>query len=167
MPVQSEMVCQKKKATARTMMAMSMGTTPVDDGGWAFRVDLYDSSLAGGSASVPLRRFFTLPTIPYEKIRRPAGLGGSGRLPMRTCRHRVPPRMPASQGVSPARSTLCKRKIFFSRPRGSNRQEPYFQAVRLPPKSLPADRRLTAKSQRYDFCQGLPSPCAFWQEKGR
>ncbi|CAO3354865.1 hypothetical protein [Azospirillum palustre] len=30
---QSVIVCQKKNATARTMMAMSMGTAPVDDGG--------------------------------------------------------------------------------------------------------------------------------------
>ncbi|WP_434617310.1 hypothetical protein [Azospirillum sp. B2RO_4] len=55
------------------MMAMSMGTTPVDDGGWAFHVDLYDSSPAGGSASVPLRRFFTpragLTVDPRKKFR--------------------------------------------------------------------------------------------------
>lgn len=53
-------------------MAMSMGTTPVDDGGWAFHVDLYDSSPAGGSASVPLRRFFIprpgLAADPHKKF---------------------------------------------------------------------------------------------------
>lgn len=58
-PTQSEMVCQKKKATARTMMAMSMGTAPVDCGGWACRRILYDSSRRGCSASVRLRQFFT------------------------------------------------------------------------------------------------------------
>lgn len=33
--------------------------------------------------------------------------------------------------------------------------------------TLPVSVHPPRKSQRYDFCQGLPYQGAFWQEKGR
>lgn len=177
-PTQSEMVCQKKKTTARTMMAMSMGTAPVDCSGWACRRILYDSSRRGCSASVRLRRFFTPRTAAKTatcrkmqgKFSAPPMSHGAASAPLptwsaigRRCFHRSMHRRCILQCIA--------FKRFSGLQRCPARYRGRVQAFTLRFKSAhdphhsPGDS--PSKSQRYDFCQGLPYQGAFWQEKGR
>lgn len=147
-------------------MAMSMGTTPVDDGGWAFHVDLYDSSPAGGSASVPLRRFFTprrrSDRDPHKKFRWTDRAHGPNNAPMRNGSESAKPD-DRIEDATPIQHNSLQTKGFCDQA-NSRRQWPATSGQRLPPLNCGFQ---TEKSQRYDFCQGLPSPGAFWQEKGR
>ena len=165
-PAQSEMVCQKKKATARTMMAMSMGTTPVDDGGWAFHVDLYDSSPAGGSASGPLRRFFTprrgLTGNLHKKFRWADSAHGPDNARIRGTSTAA--KHDGQAGTAAARQRNSMQTKDFSTQ--TNRRHRWRGTPER--RSIPLNCGFqTEKPQRYDFFQGLPYQGAFWQEKGR
>ncbi|WP_143266725.1 hypothetical protein [Azospirillum oryzae] len=148
------------------MMAMSMGTTPVDDGEWAFHVDLYDSSPAGGSASVPLRRFFTpgtgLTADPHKKFRWTDRAHGPDNAPIRNGSESAKTGGQAPT-AAPIQHNSLQTKDFIDQS-DSRCQSPAMSGQRLSPLNCGFQ---TEKSQLYDFCQGLPSPGAFWQEKGR